>query len=466
MPEASSRGVNGPLRAIFAGGPAGQLGDEQLLDRFLGGRAEAAEAAFAALVERHGPMVLGVCRRVLGDRHEAEDAFQAVFLVLARKASAVARRERLYSWLYKVALRTAREARDREARRSARERRVGAMTPNGSADESDATELRSILDEELARLPEGYRSAVLLCELEGLPRREAARRLDISEGTLSSRLARAKARLRDALARRGVAPAGAALSALLASEARGVVVPPKLIELTTKAAATVAAGSSAAGVVSIPVATLAEGVLKAMFIAKLRGAALGLAALGLVAAGVTATSGQDRPARGQGSLERRIDGVERKLDRLLETLGSPGEAGGLPGGAGNVAGGGVPAAEPGLGRPGGPGGLPGGGVPEGAVPGAGLPGGGVPGGGVPGGAAPAAGPALGLPGGFPGAGMPGMPGMPGPVTEAEGPLADRVRAIEGRLDRLEQAVAALRREAVRGDASPRAEEPPPTPRSR
>src|SRR5580704_12702490 len=121
MRSVSSRGVWNQLGGLLVFGATGHLSDEELLGRFVARRDDAAEAAFAALVERHGPMVLGVCRRVLGDRHEAEDAFQATFLVLARKASSIARREQLANWLHGVACRTALDVRARGTRRKARE---------------------------------------------------------------------------------------------------------------------------------------------------------------------------------------------------------------------------------------------------------------------------------------------------------------------------------------------------------
>src|SRR5262249_59265492 len=176
------------------------------------------------LVQRHGSMVLGVCRRILGDAHEAEDAFQATFLVLARKADSVVRREKVASWLYGVAVRTAKEARVRSARRRAREERVSTPIYLDPPEDGFPDELRDIVDEELARLPARHRGPVVLCELEGLSRPEAARRLGIPEGTLSSRLARAKARLRDRLASRGVTLPAAAISAILIREARAVTV--------------------------------------------------------------------------------------------------------------------------------------------------------------------------------------------------------------------------------------------------
>jgi len=258
---------------------------------------------------------LGVCRRVLGNRHAAEDAFQATFLVLARKAAAIARREQLASWLHGVARRAALDARARAARQKASEKRLGAMLPVEPPDQTVTSELRAILDEELGRLPERHRAAIVLCELEGLSRREAAGRLGVTEGTLSSRLARAKARLRDRLTRRGLAFSTAVLAAALTQDARGIAVPPALVDSTIRVATLVAAGSSLAGVVSNSVVTLTEGVLKAMLLAKLKLVILGLAALALFTTGVGVLA-QDGP-----SDQDRLKNVERKLDRLLEVLG-------------------------------------------------------------------------------------------------------------------------------------------------
>src|SRR5262245_15920213 len=212
------------------------------IDRFVARRDATGEEAFAALVGRHGPMVLGLCRRILGDAHEAEDAFQATFLVLARKATSVIRREKVASWLYGVAYRTAKEARDRAARRRSREVRVSKPPRVEPAEVESSAELRSVLDQELARLPVRYRGPVVLCELEGLSRQEAARRLGIPEGTLSSRLARAKVELRDRLGRRGFAVGIVGISRSLVHEARPVALPQVLVESTVGAAMRVAAG--------------------------------------------------------------------------------------------------------------------------------------------------------------------------------------------------------------------------------
>jgi RNA polymerase sigma factor (sigma-70 family) len=320
MPGASSsREFLRNLNTLFHCGTAGQLSDAELLNRFVASRDAAAEAAFAALVERHGAMVLGVCRRVLGNRHSAEDAFQATFLVLARKASAIARREQLASWLYGVARHTALDARARAIRQQSKEKRLGSMLPVERPDQTETSELRAILDEELARLPERYRAAIVLCELEGLTRRQAAGRLGVSEGTLSSRLARAKEQLRNRLTRRGLALSAAGLASALSQEAHAVIVAPALVDSTIRVATLVAAGSSLAGVVSTSVATLTEGVLTAMLFAKLKLIVLGVVTVALVTAGAGVVAQSPGPVPHPD--QDRLKAVEQKLDRLLEVLG-------------------------------------------------------------------------------------------------------------------------------------------------
>jgi len=319
MPGASSRDVLRQLNTLFHCGTTGQLTDAELVARFSAERGEAAEAAFAALVERHGKMVLGVCQRVLGNREAAEDAFQAAFLVLARKAASITRGEQLASWLYGVALRAALDARGRAARQKAREKRYGAMRPVEMPDPFVASELRVVLDQELARLPERSRTAIVLCELEGLSRRQAAAQLGISEGTLSSRLARAKIQLKDRLTRRGLALSAAALGSVLAQDALAVVVPPTLADSTIQLATLVSSGTSLAGIVSTPVATLTEGVLKAMLFAKVKSVFLGIATLALVTTGMGVLA-QTGPATGPAP-DDRLKAVEQKLDKLLEFLG-------------------------------------------------------------------------------------------------------------------------------------------------
>ena len=326
MRGGSSRDVLRHLRTLYRYGVVGSLSDEQLLDRFVARRDETGEEAFAELVQRHGPMVLGVCRRILGDAHEAEDAFQATFLVLARKASSVVRREKVANWLYGVAVRTAREAVGRAMRRRSREERVSTPILFEPPDDGCPEELRAILDEELARLPARYRGPVVLCELEGLSRPEAAKRLGIPEGTLSSRLARAKAQLRDRLARRGMTIPVVALSAAMLREARAITLTGSLIEATVQAATSVAAGPSAAVAISVSVVSLTEGVLKAMLVAKLKGIVLGIGALtavvsGAVGAGATVftPTGTDR----QRSTSRGYQSAAGREERPRAGSGGP-----------------------------------------------------------------------------------------------------------------------------------------------
>jgi RNA polymerase sigma factor (sigma-70 family) len=340
MAVGPSRGVWKQVEGVFRFGVSGHLGDAELLGRYVsGGRDEAAEAAFAALVERHGPMVLGVCRRVLGDRHEAEDAFQATFLVLARKAGAIDCRGQLANWLHGVASRTALDARARADRRRARERKASATAAleTGPDDGPERVELRAILDEELARLPDAFRGPLILCELDGLSRQAAARRLGIPEGTLSSRLARAKDLLRDRLTRRGLAPSAVAIE-VAARPAWSFLVPPSLVGSTIEAATRVAAGAPLAEAVSASVVTLTHGALNTMFLAKIKGIALAMAAaaivttgVGVLAQGPEAGPGPVRrgrealknaPGPGPAPQEDRLGAVEEKLDRILEALGN------------------------------------------------------------------------------------------------------------------------------------------------
>jgi RNA polymerase sigma factor (sigma-70 family) len=276
------------------------LTDGQLLEGFVA-RREA--AALAALVRRHGQMVWGVCRRVLSNYHDAEDAFQATFLVLARKAAAIASRELLANWLYGVAYQTATKARATAARRRARERQVREM-PEPAAPQQDLwQDLRPLLDRELSRLPNKYRVPVVLCDLEGKTRKEAARQLGCPEGTVAGRLARARALLAKRLARRGVALSAAALAALLSRNAAAGV-PATVLSSTAQAARLLAAGQAVTGLVPAPVLALTEGVLKMMWLKKLRAVAAVLLAavlgLGMAGFGISLFHPSAPAARGEG----------------------------------------------------------------------------------------------------------------------------------------------------------------------
>jgi RNA polymerase sigma factor (sigma-70 family) len=276
------------IAVLFRTGTATGLTDGSLLDRFRNGPAEEAEAAFAVLVERHGPMVLHVCRRILGDRHDAEDASQAVFLVLARQARSIRRTDSVASWLYGVAARVAARARLDAARRRLRERR-GAEVSMAMKDvefgDRDGAETWPELYQELGRLPERFRLPILLCHLEGLTYEQAALRLGCPVRTVQSRLARARKRLRDRLARRGVAPAIAALTAALTPDAARAAVSESWKHATVTAAVRYAAGGTAAALIPSTVAILAEGASRAMNLHRLMKWAAALLLIGVAAGG-------------------------------------------------------------------------------------------------------------------------------------------------------------------------------------
>jgi RNA polymerase sigma factor (sigma-70 family) len=242
------------------------LTDGQLLEDYISCRDQ---VALAALVRRHGPMVWGVCRRVLWNHHDAEDAFQATFLVLVRKAASIVPRGMVANWLYGVAHQTALQARRTAARRRARERQVMEMPEPAVAEQDLLRDLQPLLDEELNRLPDQYRAVVVLCDLEGKTRKEAGRQLGLPEGTVGSRLARARVMLAKRLARRGLAVPGGVLAAALSQNVASAGVPTSVVSSTIKAATLFAVGQPA-GVVSVKVAALTEGVLKTMLLTKLK----------------------------------------------------------------------------------------------------------------------------------------------------------------------------------------------------
>lgn len=243
-------------------------GDGELVRRFI---AAGDSAAFDGLVRRHGPMVFGVCRRLLRDPHDADDAFQATFLVLLRKAGSIRPPERVGHWLYGVACRTAAKANSMKLRR--REKEHAAPPRMHSPPGDERSELRSLLDVELARMPERYRAPIVMCELDGMSRRDAALALRLAEGTLSSRLSRARDLLRSRLTRRGLALSAGALVAGLTTESASAcaAVPVSLLAAVGKGTfVSSSVAGSVAGAVPANVALLAKGVIKAMWISKIQ----------------------------------------------------------------------------------------------------------------------------------------------------------------------------------------------------
>jgi RNA polymerase sigma factor (sigma-70 family) len=250
------------IESLFEGGSAAGLTDRQLHERSTARRDDAAEAAFAALVTRHGPMVLDLCRQILGDLHHAEDAFQAVFLVLARKARSIRDPDLLANWLYGVAHRTARCKKLQLARQRKNEEE-GAMRRPGSGSGTaieilvqpveqvlmDAEDIEALHDE-IARLPGSFRLPIVLCYFEGLTLDEAASRLYWPAGTLRSRLARARDKLRRGLTRRGIAMPVAVLATALDARSALACISPSLCDATTKAAIQFAAGEAVRQVAS------------------------------------------------------------------------------------------------------------------------------------------------------------------------------------------------------------------------
>jgi RNA polymerase sigma factor (sigma-70 family) len=256
--------------------------DADLLQSFQSRRDE---AAFEALLRRHGPMVLGVCRRVLGNRHDAEDAFQATFLVLVRKGTTIRPRELVGNWLWGVAYRTALKARAMNTKRRTKEREAQvaprlSLPLNGALDE-----MLDRLDEALGRLPEKYRAPLVLCELEGRSRKEVARKLDVPEGTLSWRLAQAKKMLARKLSCHGPVLSAGAVAAVLSQGAAPAALPAPLLKSTAKAGLQLAAGQALVGSAPPEVVSLTEGVLKAMLLTKLKVASWAFGVVLLAGAG-------------------------------------------------------------------------------------------------------------------------------------------------------------------------------------
>ena len=262
-------------RRVLSPEMADATADAHLLDLFL---QQHDETAFEALVRRHGPMVLGVCRRILGNSHDAEDAFQAVFLVLTRKAASIRPRRMVGNWLYGVAYRTALEVRKSAAKRRVKERHSGERRPTDVGERMDE-ELLAILDEEVSRLPDRYRAVLVLCDLEERTRKETAAQLGCKEGTVASRLDRARKLLGKRLARRGFVLSATALAAALSAQAAEAAVPAALLAGAVKTSAPAAAKVLLSG----KVVQLADRVIRILRLRRLK-AVLGLTVLLMLSA--------------------------------------------------------------------------------------------------------------------------------------------------------------------------------------
>jgi RNA polymerase sigma factor (sigma-70 family) len=285
------------IESLFAGGSVAGMTDRELVECFNAGRDARDQAAFSAIVSRHGPMVLDICAQILGDQNDAEDAFQAVFLVLARKARSLGNPDLLANWLYGVALRTARRARLQNRRRrknagAAMERLSHLGTSvliDHSAPPPDqsvlAREQAEILYREIDRLPGPFRLAVVLCYFEGLTLDEAAARLRCPSGTMRSRLARACDKLRRGMTRRGITLSVAAIASALTSRSASACVSSPVCEMTARAAIQFTAGRVTEGALSASAIELADEVQRAMLVNKLRVVAFALLLLGPVVAG-------------------------------------------------------------------------------------------------------------------------------------------------------------------------------------
>ncbi len=273
------------VQMLFEVGTIGGLTDRQLLEQFRSRAGDAAEAAFAGLVERHGPMVIRTCRSILRDEHAVEDAFQATFLVLVRRSGSLWVQDSLGPWLFQVAIRVSSSLRSAEIRRRRCEGQKARQADTAVCDR-DCDDLGPAIHQELARLPERFRAAIVLCCIEGLTQQQAAGQLGWPLGTLQSRLARGRERLRAQIIRRGLGPSSALFAASLSPDPAQAALPVALANSTVRMAVQYGVGKSAiAGVAALPVVVLTQGVLKTMVLQKLKVALAVILAAAMTAAG-------------------------------------------------------------------------------------------------------------------------------------------------------------------------------------
>jgi RNA polymerase sigma factor (sigma-70 family) len=308
------------LRRMAGGSGAGDVTDADLLARFVTTRDE---AAFELLLWRHGAMVLRVCRDVTRDEHAAEDAFQATFLVLVRKAASVRAPESLGAWLYKTAYRAALRARGQRLRTAARidyGHDVAELPARSEPDDdSSRREIRSLVHEEVLRLPSKYSRPVILCYFEELTHEEAARKLGWPKGTVAGRLARARELLHKRLSRRGVALSAALAAVTATSLEASAVIPSALVQMTFRNGLRVAAGEAAVRIASPHVAALTQGVLQEMFWNKMKLIAALILSMGLVGGGVGLLAGNRPTGRSETTVKSAAETQDKK-DEDAEAL--------------------------------------------------------------------------------------------------------------------------------------------------
>ncbi|MFI5458790.1 MAG: sigma-70 family RNA polymerase sigma factor [Isosphaerales bacterium] len=318
-------GAGRQLDRLLRLGTVGGMTDPQLLEQFVAGDDESAALAFEAIVERHGPMVLRVCQLVLRDAHAAEDAFQATFLVLARRARSLGSRELLCNWLYGVAARTAHKARTVTARRRARDRAVAyhrSVAIDEPSRDGSREDLEQVLHEEIDRLPRPYRSAVVVCYLEGMSQAQAAGQLKLAESTIRGRLARARKLLGQRLTRRGVTLSAGLLALGTSTNASAVRLPNAIVQATARAALLfVKRGKAMPGAVSATAQSIADGVLSTMWFSLLKSVAVMVMAVGLLAGGASLLARpaveaqhQDKPSRAEVAPEIAVASLKPAQD--------------------------------------------------------------------------------------------------------------------------------------------------------
>ncbi len=299
--------------------------DQDLLHAYLDHQDQ---GAFAALVQRHGPLVMGVCRRVLHDAHAAEDAFQATFLLLARNGATIRKQGAVASWLYGVAYRVSSNAKRATARRRRHETEAMAMRRTAATSDLSWREVQAVLDEELQRLAEIQRAAFVLCCLENRSCAEAARELAVAEGTVWNRVARARKLLRERLAARGVTLSALLGVAAVCQDGLLAAVPAGLVRATVQAVALAGTAGATAGLVSAEVLRLTKGANRAMLSTKVKGIVLLLAFVALIGASFSLSGGEQRTGDPPAGAPPAADQANTaKVDKLFAQWAKPGSPG-------------------------------------------------------------------------------------------------------------------------------------------